>query len=122
VALGPGFAPFAGPVYKHTHHLIHSLLLQDRHYRQGEIQDPPEKEFLVAALDLMSGLVQGLGEDLFPVLNGTDPKLVEMLTHCLTVWPCLGARPLTHGRTKLTMCVNLDSRYSGTWPSTISRF
>ena len=85
VALGPGFQPFAVPVYKHTHNLIHQVLLQDQHYQTGAIQDPPDKEFLVAALDLMSGLVQGLGEDLQPIISQTEPKLVEMLTHCLLV-------------------------------------
>jgi transportin-1 len=74
-------------VYEHTHALIRTLLLQDRAYQHGETSEPPDKEFLVAALDLMSGLVQGLGEDLYPIITSTEPKLVEMLIHCLTVPP-----------------------------------
>lgn len=86
VALGPGFQPFAVPVFKHTHHLIHQVLMQDQQYQQGTILDPPDKEFLVAALDLMSGLVQGLGNDLSPLIDAADPKLVQMLTLCLRVF------------------------------------
>jgi len=85
VALGPGFQPFALVVFKHTHKLIEQVLMQDQHYQQGAINDPPDKEFLVAALDLMSGLVQGLGEDLSPLIGRTEPKLVEMLTLALRV-------------------------------------
>ena len=85
VALGPGFQPFAVRVFKHTHNLIEQVLVQDQHYQQGATVEPPDKEFLVAALDLMSGLVQGLGDDLSPLIGGTEPKLVEMLTHALRV-------------------------------------
>ena len=84
VAIGPGFQPFAVPVYKHTHNLIHQILVQDQQYQNGTIPDPPDKEFLVAALDLMSGLVQGMGEDMNPLIAETDPKLVQMLTLCLS--------------------------------------
>lgn len=87
VALGPGFSPFAVAVFKHTHNLIEQVLVQDQQYQQGAILDPPDKEFLVAALDLMSGLVQGLGEDLSPLIGGTEPKLAQMLTLCLRVIP-----------------------------------
>ena len=81
-------------------------MVQEQQYQQGAILDPPDKEFLVAALDLMSGLVQGLGDDLNPLIGGTEPKLAPMLALCLRV------APLTHwinGRMKLMMSVNLDS-------------
>jgi transportin-1 len=86
VALGPGFLQFAPPVYKQAHHLIHSVLVQDQRYLQGEIVEPTDKEFLVAALDLMSGLVQGLGDDLGPLISQSEPNLVELLNHCLRVY------------------------------------
>ena len=85
MALGPGFQHFAIAVYKRTHHLVHQVLVQDRQYQQGAIVDPPDKEFLVAALDLTSGLVQALGEDLSSVIAETEPKLMEMLVLCLQV-------------------------------------
>jgi len=85
VALGPGFQQYTPPVFKHCHHLIQQVLIQDQQYQQGTIVDPPDKEFLVAALDLMSGLVQGLGEDLNPLIASTEPKLVQMLILCLRV-------------------------------------
>jgi transportin-1 len=73
------------PVFKQAHRLIHHVLVMDQQYQQAIIVDPPDKEFLVAALDLMSGLVQGMGEDLSPLISTSEPKLVEMLTHCLRV-------------------------------------
>jgi len=85
VALGPGFQGYSLPVFEHTHHLIQQVLIQDQQYQQGAILDPPDKEFLVAALDLMSGLVQGLGDELNPLIGNTEPKLVQMLTLCLRV-------------------------------------
>jgi transportin-1 len=83
VALGPGFGQFAIPVYKHTHRLTATILFQDQQYQNGIITDAPDKEFLVAALDLMSGLVQGMGESLGDVIAQTDPPLVQLLVHCL---------------------------------------
>ena len=112
VALGPGFSQFAVPVFKHTHSLIEQVLVQDQQYQQGAILDPPDKEFLVAALDLMSGLVQGLGDDLSQLIGGTEPKLAQMLTLCLRVLL------ISYGaddRMKSTMSVNRGSLYWEIW-------
>jgi transportin-1 len=83
VAVGPGFQPFAVAVYKHTHALIHTIVVQDHAYQTGAPTEPPDKEFLVAALDLMSGLVQGMNEDMSHIIQSTEPQLVEMLVACL---------------------------------------
>lgn len=72
-------------MYKQAHHLIHFVLVHDQQYQAGVIPDPTDKEFLVAGLDLMSGLVQGLGDDLGPLISQYPPNLVELLTHCLRV-------------------------------------
>lgn len=60
-----------------------TILFQDQQYQNGIIADPPDKEFLVAALDLMSGLVQGMGDSLGDVIAQTDPALIQLLIHCL---------------------------------------
>lgn len=85
VALGPGFQPFIEPVYQRTHGLIRNTLLQDQQYQQGQVDEAPDKEFLVAGLDLMSGLIQALAEDINPLLANAEPKLVQMLIMCLRV-------------------------------------
>jgi transportin-1 len=95
------------PVFKQAHRLIHHVLIQDQQYQQAIIVDPPDKEFLVAALDLMSGLVQGMGEDLNPLISASDPKLVEMLTHCLRVLETPDNALMC--RMKSTMSDSLDS-------------
>ena len=73
------------------------VLMEDQRYQQGIIVEPPDKEFLVAAIDLMSGLVQGLGEDLSTLIASTELKLVQMLMLCLRV---LISLYLTDDRTK----------------------
>jgi hypothetical protein len=106
VALGPGFQQFTVPVFKHAHNLIHQVLVQDKQYQQGVISDPPDKKFLVVALDLMRGLVQSMGEDLNVLIQASKSKLVEMLTHGLMVFSRCFCADL---RMKSMMSVNLDS-------------
>ena len=57
-ALGAGFAPFAQPVYTRCLALIEVTLGAGISAAQhgGE---PPDKEFIVCALDLISGMVEG---------------------------------------------------------------
>jgi transportin-1 len=45
--------------------------------------EEPDKSFLVVALDLLSGLTQGLGMELQPLINASSPNLLALLTVCL---------------------------------------
>lgn len=45
--------------------------------------DEPDKSFLVVALDLLSGLTQGLGMALEPFITACQPSLLSLLTVCL---------------------------------------
>jgi transportin-1 len=81
--MGPAFLPYAGPVFGRCCNIIHSSLLQYQQFQQNPDLDEPDKSFLVVALDLLSGLIQGLGMALEPLITGTQPSLLSLLTVCL---------------------------------------
>lgn len=77
-AVGPSFGQFATPVFTRCVRLIEATLQQQQqaasdpaHYEQ------PEKEFMICALDLISGLVEGLKQDIEPFLESTNlPQMI----------------------------------------------
>lgn len=81
--MGPAFLPYAGPVFERCKNIIHNSLLQYQAYQQNSELDEPDKSFLVVALDLLSGLTQGLGMGLEPLIRNSQPSLLELLTVCL---------------------------------------
>lgn len=55
-------------------------------YEQDPNMDPPDKDFMIVALDLLSGIAQGLG----PAVDGlvasvSQPSLVDLLIACMQV-------------------------------------
>ncbi|KAF7979025.1 hypothetical protein HWV62_44005 [Athelia sp. TMB] len=83
IAIGPSFAPYAAPVFGRCTTLVHHALLQYQAFQHNPELDEPDKSFLVVALDLLSGLVQGLGMALEPFINQSQPSLLTLLTVCL---------------------------------------
>lgn len=83
IAIGPSFAPYAAPVFSRCNGLVHHALLQYQAFQNNPELDEPDKSFLVVALDLLSGLVQGLGMSLEPFINSQTPNLLTLLTVCL---------------------------------------
>jgi transportin-1 len=81
--MGPAFLPYAGPVFERCNNIIHQSLLQYQQYQQNTDLDEPDKAFLVVALDLLSGLIQGLTMSLEPLIKSCQPNLLELLTVCL---------------------------------------
>ncbi|KXS22101.1 ARM repeat-containing protein [Gonapodya prolifera JEL478] len=80
MALGPGFAPFAPSVWNRCLQLI-SVTLQQI---QASIGNPgtveqPDKDFIIVALDLLSGIVQGLGSNVDGLLQHSQPPLLTLL-------------------------------------------
>ncbi|KII95563.1 hypothetical protein PLICRDRAFT_220764 [Plicaturopsis crispa FD-325 SS-3] len=83
IAMGPAFLPYAGPVFERCTHIVHTSLLQYQAFQQNPEMDEPDKSFLVVALDLLSGLTQGLTMSLEPFITGGQPNLLSLLTVCL---------------------------------------
>ena len=83
IAMGPSFLPYAGPIFERCQTIVHTSLLQYQAYQQNPEMDEPDRSFLVVALDLLSGLTQGLGIALEPHILRGQPNLLSLLTVCL---------------------------------------
>lgn len=81
--MGPSFLSHVGPVFDRCHAIIHKSLMQYQAFVQNQDLEEPDKAFLVVALDLLSGLTQGLGTNLEPYIARTQPNILECLTWCL---------------------------------------
>jgi len=82
-ALGLGFEQYAPPVFDRCLKLIESTLYQSQLCQQNPTLDLPEKEFMIVALDLLSGLAQGLGSHIDPLVANSNPSLINMLGFCI---------------------------------------
>ncbi|KAI8146257.1 armadillo-type protein [Fennellomyces sp. T-0311] len=83
-ALGTVFAPYAEPVFTRCVKLVATTLHQTYMADQNPDEyDQPDVEFMVVALDLLSGLVQGLGQLVDPLVANSDPPLLSLLAVCI---------------------------------------
>ncbi|CAG8578642.1 5696_t:CDS:10 [Ambispora gerdemannii] len=83
-ALGPGFQPFAPPVFERCVKLIHNTLAQYQLHQQNPSLDMPDKDFMIVALDLLSGLTQGLGSSIESMVANSNPSLLQLLSVCMS--------------------------------------
>lgn len=81
--MGPAFLPYAGPVFDRCLMIAKTSIVSYQMYQQNPELDEPDKTFLVVALDLLSGLTQGLGMELKPFIDHGDPNLFQLLQVCL---------------------------------------
>ncbi|CAG8754720.1 18630_t:CDS:2, partial [Racocetra fulgida] len=79
-ALGLGFQPFAQPVFERCVKLIHNTLVQYQLHQQNPTLDMPDKDFMIVALDLLSGLTQGLGNQIEALVSNSTPSLLSLLS------------------------------------------
>lgn len=83
-ALGIGFLPHAHGVFTRCVKLIENTVLAKVNYRNAPNQDeldPPDNEFIVCALDLISGLADGLGNGVESLIGPS--KLLPLLGECM---------------------------------------
>ncbi|OAA37833.1 Armadillo-like helical [Metarhizium rileyi] len=84
LALGPGFAPYAPPIFVRCINIIHMNLGQSLAAASNGALDTPDKDFLVTSLDLLSAIIQALGEEKSTELVKTSPQpFFELLTFCM---------------------------------------
>ncbi|KAK7691867.1 hypothetical protein QCA50_005271 [Cerrena zonata] len=83
IAMGASFQPYCGPIFERCVMIVHTSLLQYQAYQQNPDMDEPDRSFLVVALDLLSGLTQGLGLELSSHISRSTPSLFELVTVCL---------------------------------------
>ncbi|KAB5593276.1 Importin subunit beta-2 [Ceratobasidium theobromae] len=84
VACATGFLPYAEPVFRRCVEIVHGSLLQYQAFQQQpDTRAEPDKVFLIVALDLLSGLTQGLGAQIIPLVQASQPPLLQLLAVCL---------------------------------------
>ncbi|KAI9283119.1 armadillo-type protein [Sporodiniella umbellata] len=82
-ALGKGFKPFAEPVYRRCVMLVLKTLEECREFSMNPSLEDPDKDFMIVALDLLSGIVQALNSDAEPLVASTNPPVVQFLSICV---------------------------------------
>lgn len=84
LALGPSFAPYAAPIFARCINIIHMNLEQSLAAAGNGAYDTPDKDFLVTSLDLLSAIIQALGEEHATELVKNSPQpFFELLTFCM---------------------------------------
>ena len=82
IALQLGFLPYAEPVFKRCVRLIEcNLELLNNVPSSVNNTTNPDKDFLIVALDLLSGLTEGLQGNIENLVNQTT--LLSLLFHCM---------------------------------------
>ncbi|KAK3816263.1 MAG: armadillo-type protein [Benniella sp.] len=83
-ALGQGFLPFAPPVFERCVKIVHANLMQAQmHVQNPENVPQPDKDFMIVALDLLSGLTQGLNTSVESLVASSQPSVLQILSVCL---------------------------------------
>ncbi|KAF6734998.1 Transportin-1 [Oryzias melastigma] len=81
-ALQSGFLPYCEPVYQRCVNLVQKTLAQAMlHQSQPDQYEAPDKDFMIVALDLLSGLAEGLG--------GTIEQLVARSNILTLMYQCM---------------------------------
>lgn len=76
--------PYTEPVFARSVQIVHQTLLHFQAYTNNTTgYDEPEKTFIVVALDLLSGLTQGLGENIAPLYERFNPQIFQLMLFSL---------------------------------------
>jgi transportin-1 len=85
-ALGVHFKPFAEPVFTRCVNLVYKTLEGCQLATLDPTLDQPDKDFMIVALDLLSGIVQGLNTSVESLVANARPPLVQLLSMRLTIF------------------------------------
>lgn len=85
MSTGPAFVSYAEPVFQRALQIVHDSLFSFTKWQQNPESEEPDKTFLIVAIDLLSGLIQGMGALLEPLILQSNPPLLPMLTISLKV-------------------------------------
>ena len=83
-ALQEGFLPYCEPVYRRCVSLVEQTLNQHMlHIQNGEQFELPDKDFMIVALDLLSGLAEGLDIHIERLVASSN--IMHLLYQCVQV-------------------------------------
>lgn len=81
-ALQEGFLPYCEPVFKRCVSLVEQTLNQHMAHLQNSQQfDLPDKDFMIVALDLLSGLAEGLKTHIEGLVSSSN--IMQLLFQCI---------------------------------------
>ncbi|RWS31760.1 transportin-1-like isoform X2 [Leptotrombidium deliense] len=81
-ALQSGFLPYCEPVFRRCLSLVEQTLNQTLANQSHPDQfDPPNKDFMIVALDLLSGLAEGLGGNIESLVVSSN--IMQLLYQCM---------------------------------------
>ena len=81
-ALQEGFLPYCEPVYRRCVSLVEQTLNQHiAHLQNAEQFDQPDKDFMIVALDLLSGLAEGLDVHIERLVASSN--IMQLLYQCI---------------------------------------
>uniref|UniRef100_A0A6Q2YR84 Transportin-1 n=1 Tax=Esox lucius TaxID=8010 RepID=A0A6Q2YR84_ESOLU len=81
-ALQSGFLPYCEPVYQRCVNLVQKTLAQAMlHQSQPEQYEAPDKDFMIVALDLLSGLAEGLGGNIEQLVARSN--ILTLMYQCM---------------------------------------
>ncbi|CAB1318827.1 unnamed protein product, partial [Coregonus sp. 'balchen'] len=88
-ALQSGFLPYCEPVYQRCVNLVQKTLAQAMlHQSQPDQYEAPDKDFMIVALDLLSGLAEGLGGNIEQLVARSN--ILTLMYQCMQhVKPCI---------------------------------
>eukprot|EP00053_Salpingoeca_punica_P016079 m.149929 g.149929 ORF g.149929 m.149929 type:complete len:650 (-) comp16870_c2_seq1:1041-2990(-) len=80
-ALGTGFLPYCQPVFERCVRILGTSLEQARHANEDpDTYDPPNKDLMIVALDLLSALAEGLDSSIESLVGSS--QVMRMLYQC----------------------------------------
>ncbi|XDV20595.1 hypothetical protein PO909_025905 [Leuciscus waleckii] len=81
-ALQSGFLPYCEPVYQRCVNLVQKTLAHAvLHQTQPEFYEAPDKDFMIVALDLLSGLAEGLGGNIEQLVARSN--ILTLMYQCM---------------------------------------
>ncbi|KAI8620202.1 ARM repeat-containing protein [Chytriomyces sp. MP71] len=90
IALGPGFREISPPVWERCLRIVQMNLQKKLMYNQAvaqgapEAAEDPDMDFVIVALDLLSGVVQGLGDGAMDLVASSNPAIMEVVEFCMS--------------------------------------
>jgi transportin-1 len=81
-ALQEGFLPYCEPVFRRCVSLVEQTLNQHvAHIQNAEQFEQPDKDFMIVALDLLSGLAEGLDAHIEALVSSSN--IMQLLYQCI---------------------------------------
>ncbi|KAI4923543.1 hypothetical protein J4E85_008582 [Alternaria conjuncta] len=82
-ALGPKFAPYVAGIFARCMKIIHRNLEEGQMAAEIQGFEPPDKDFLVTSLDLLSAIIQALNSQDSATLVTQAPNFFNLLVVCM---------------------------------------